>query len=442
MDICNADSSMGLPRRKINANSMKQLESNSINSDNKTNSEGKLIFPSGFLWGSATSAHQVEGGNFNDWTEWEKANANRLAQMAALRQAQGKKWPDYILERYPNPLQPENYISGRACDHYNRYEQDFDIARELGQNAHRFSIEWSRIEPEEGKFNEAEIEHYRKAIKSLCERDLEPFVTLWHWTIPLWFRDKEGWLNKKSPEYFSRYAEKIVSALPEVKFWITLNETNVYSGHGYMKGVWPPQEHSLFDYLRVNHHLSLAHKAAWKFIKSKNPTSQVGVAHNIFYFTKFLSFFRDYIYNHLFLNSIRNYHDFIGINYYHSDRDTKEKSEFLNWSIDPESFNSVLKDASRYKKPVYVFENGIADAQDEKRAKFIKDHLSFMHKAIKEGVDVRGYFYWSLLDNFEWDKGFWPRFGLVEIDYKTLERHIRPSAYEYAKICKNNKLEL
>jgi len=400
-------------------------------------------FPDGFLWGSATSAHQVEGGNFNDWTEWEHANSARLAAEAARRHTKAPtRIPDYILERYPNPLQPENYISGQACDHYNRYEQDFDIAKELGQNAHRFSIEWSRIEPEEGKFNEAEIEHYRKVIRALKARGLEPFVTLWHWTIPLWFRDMGGWLNKKSPEYFSRYTEKMVSALPDVNFWITLNETNVYTGHGYIKGLWPPQRRSLFDYLRVNHHLSRAHKAAWKVIKHINPASQIGVAHNILYFTKFFSFFKDYIYNRLFLNSIRHCQDFVGINYYYSDRDTKDKSEFLNWSIDPEGFSSVLKKAGRYQKPIYVLENGIADIQDEKRTKFIKDHLSFMRKAIEEGADIRGYFYWSLLDNFEWDKGFWPRFGLVEVDYKTMERKIRPSAYEYAKICKNNTLNI
>lgn len=265
----------------------------------------KLQFPKGFYWGAAASAHQVEGNNHNDWTEWEKKNAKRLAEEAGK-----KKWPDYILNPPAggsNPLQEENYISGKACDHYNRFREDFDIAKSLGHNAHRFSIEWSRIEPEQGKFDEKEIEHYRQVILALKERGIEPFVTLWHWTIPLWFRDIGGWLNKKSPEYFSRYTEKMVSALPNVKFWITLNETNVYTGHGYIKGLWPPQRCSLFDYLRVNHHLSRAHIEAWKIIKRANSGNQIGVAHNIFYFTKFLSFFKDYIYNRLFLNSIRHY---------------------------------------------------------------------------------------------------------------------------------------
>src|SRR3989344_4765636 len=133
-------------------------------------------FSEGFLWGAATSAHQVEGNNHNDWTQWEKENAERLSKESG--------------EKYL----PENYISGKACDHYNRYEEDFDIAKSLGHNAHRFSIEWSRVEPEEGKFNEKEIEHYRDVIRALRERGIEPFVTLWHWTVPIWFQKRGGWL--------------------------------------------------------------------------------------------------------------------------------------------------------------------------------------------------------------------------------------------------------
>lgn len=168
----------------------------------------KLEFPKNFYWGSATSAHQVEGNNHNDWTEWELKNAKRLVEKARQSPPTGG-WPDYILNKYPNPLQEENYISGRACDHYNRFREDFDIAKSLGHNAHRFSIEWSRIEPEEGKFNEKEIEHYRQVISALKERGIEPFVSLWHWTNPIWFAKRGGWLNKNSPKYFERYSNKI-----------------------------------------------------------------------------------------------------------------------------------------------------------------------------------------------------------------------------------------
>lgn len=396
----------------------------------------ELKFPEGFLWGAATSSHQVEGGNTNDWSEWERKNANRLAQIAIR-----KKWPDFILQNYPSPLEPQNYISGQACNHYNRFIEDFDIAKSLGHNAHRLAIEWSRIEPEEGKFDEKEIEHYREVIKSLRERGMEPFVTLWHWTLPLWVRDIGGWENKKTIGYFARYAGKIAQALgSEVKFWIVLNEVNVCSGLGYFKGVWPPERRSLMEYLRVNRHLAQAHIAVYDIIKKNNLAAQIGVAHNMIYFTGLGAGIKRYIYNFLFLNSIRRYQDFVGVNYYRSEKDIKECSD-TGWSIDADGFYQVLKNAGRYEKPIYVLENGIADAKDTKRGNFIKEHVGAMKKAIDEGADIRGYFYWSLLDNFEWDKGFWPRFGLVEIDYKTLERKIRPSALEYAKICRSNKLE-
>jgi beta-glucosidase len=357
-----------------------------------------------FFWGAATSAHQVEGGNRNDWTEWERA---------------------HNLE-----------MSGVACDHYNRFREDFDIAKSLGHNAHRFSIEWSRIEPEEGKFDEREIQHYREVILALRERGIEPFVTLWHWTIPLWLRDRGGWFNKKSPEYFTRYAERMVKEFSDVKFWITLNETNVCTGKGYWKGMWPPGQRSLVRYIVSNHYLSQAHIAAYKIIKATQPQAEVGIAHNMIYFTRFPAWVKNYIYNHFFLRSIAQSQDFIGINYYFSDRDTKERSD-MNWPIDSEGFYSVLKDAAQYQKPIYILENGIADAKDEKRAKFIQDHVATMKKAMSEGVDVRGYFYWSLLDNFEWSHGFKPRFGLVEMNYQTMERTIRQSAWEYKKIIDN-----
>src|SRR3989338_7255750 len=163
-----------------------------------------------FYWGAATSSHQIEGGNSNDWTEWEKTHAKRLA-LGAKRTT----WPEFILKNYPSPLEPENYISGKACDHYNRFREDFDIAKSLGHNAHRFSLEWSRIEPEEGRFDEKEIAHYREVIAALRERGMEPFVTLWHWTLPLWLRNQGGWENKKTIQDFVLYAEKIVELLGE-----------------------------------------------------------------------------------------------------------------------------------------------------------------------------------------------------------------------------------
>lgn len=391
--------------------------------------EGEMKFPEGFLWGSATSAYQVEGGiRSNDWAE-------------AARQ--GKAPP-----------------AGYACDHYNRYEADFDIAKSLGQNAYRFSIEWARIEPEEGRFDEAEIEHYQKMVTALRERGVEPFVTLWHFTLPIWFAHMGGFENKKAPFYFSRYCEYVVKKLGQgsgaPKFWITINEPSIFALMGFLNGVGPPfkkwfRPFGLFHYLRVMESLAVSHNVAYQRIKTINPGFQIGVAtQNMNFesnrnpFNRFLAKFSIWLFwNHKFLQKIRERQDFIGLNYYihkkFGDKTVYEKND-RGWDIYPKGIYNVLMELKRYHKPVYVTENGIADAKDTKRAKFIKDHLYWVKRAIDDKINIRGYFYWSLLDCFEWERGFGPRFGLVEVDFDTIERKIRPSAHEYKKICENNSL--
>jgi beta-glucosidase len=431
----------------------------------------KLKFPDGFLWGAATSAHQVEGGNINDWSEWEKENAERLAKEA------GNKWKPWQQEKFPEMFEPQNYISGRACDHYNRYETDFDIAKGLGHNAHRFSIEWSRIEPEEGKFNDAEIEHYRNVIKAIKDHGMEPFVTLWHWTNPVWVRDIGGWGNKKTIEYFCRYAEKVVSSFPEIKFWVVLNEPTVYASLSYIKGTQPPGVKNIFRSRRVINNLVKAHLKAYDVIHNLNSATMVGTPCSVNYWipykeklsNRILAATMNSLEGH-FLKKIEHKADFVALQYYRSItvgfkrggnflgiidnrlHDSGDDVTDLDWKIYPEGIYYFLKKNAKYNLPIYITENGIADSSDSKRKKFIKDHLYWIHKAISEGVDVRGYFYWSLIDNIEFveDRGFWPRFGLVEVDYsaksgsasggKTTERKIRPSAWEYAKICKSNEL--
>ena len=371
-----------------------------------------------FFWGAATSAHQVEGGNKNDWTEFEREKG---------------------LEQ-----------SGLACDHYNRFREDFDIALSLGHNAHRLSIEWSRVEPREGEFDEVAMEHYRDVIAALRERGLEPFVTLWHWTIPIWFRNRGGWVWRGAPDAFTRFAERMARALPEVRFWITLNEPDVYTTNGYLKGIWPPGIRSLRGFFRANKNLIEAHRKSFIAIKNLNPSAEIGIAQNVAYFeaargslvNRAIKNFLEYYGPRYVLDRISDFQDFVGVNYYSRNwidwglykNENKSVSD-MGWEIYPEGMYYVLKStAKRYSKPIYVLENGIADAKDEKRAKFIREHIEVMQRAMREGVDVRGYFYWSLLDNFEWAHGFKPRFGLVEVDYKTMARKVRNSAYEYRRL--------
>lgn len=388
----------------------------------------ELKFRKDFLFGAATSAHQVEGNNFNDWSVWEKSEKRkRQLEKAGLIKKYGY----------------ENFISGAACDHYNRYEEDFDIAKSLGHNAHRFSIEWSRIEPEEGKFNQKEIEHYRGVIRALKSRGLEPFVTLWHFTFPVWV--EKGWLHPKSVFYFTRYAEKVAAELGEdVKFWITINEPMTYSFAMYLSEGWIHNERNSFKCFSQIGKMAEAHKSAYFAIKKINPDFQIGIAKNNTYFTRLVNWcpfewaiakICQFIKNDWFLEKIKNHQDFIGLNYY---REVKIDPIFfllgggrrgerndMGWLINPKGIYYLLLNLKKYDKPVYITENGIPTEDEERRTKFIEDHLHWIGQAIKNGVDVRGYFYWSLLDNFEWAHGFWPKFGLVGIDEKTTRRVVK-----------------
>ena len=413
-------------------------------------------FPRGFLWGAATSAHQVEGENRNDWTEWERKNARRLAQSAKDNPPPGG-WPGYILKSYPNPLQEENYISGRACDHYHRFREDFDIAKQLGHNAHRFSIEWSRIEPEEGKFDEREIEHYREVIRALRERGLEPFVTLWHYTLPIWVAQQDGWMNPNAPQWFVRYAERMAVAFKDlVKFWVTQNEPETVARNSYLIGARPPQKKNFFLAYSALRRMCRAHVEAYRAMKAINPSFQIGIAETLVYFDAYkhrlihrlalipLRWWR----NNPIFSSFVAASDYIGLEYYFHTRvrlnpwtsqwgfqyNENAVVSDLGWELYPQGLLSLLHSLKRYKKPIYILEHGLADATDQHRSWYIRESLKYVAKAIGEDVDVRGYLHWSFLDNFEWQGGFWPRFGLVEVDYKTLVRKIRPSAWEYKKI--------
>lgn len=399
----------------------------------------KLQFPKGFLWGTATSSHQIEGGNLNNWSEWEKKNAQRLAQEAAKKYDWLPNWPQIKKEAQDT----DNYISSRSCDHYNLYEQDFNLVKELNQNVHRFSLEWSRLEPEEGCFSQSEFEHYKKVLLSLKKRNIKPFVTLWHWTNPLWITKRGGWLDKKTPQYFERYVKEVMKNLGQLAdFWITINEPLIFAKQ-FLDQDSPGRVKNFSSVVLVIKNLVTAHKKAYQVIHQSSK-KKVGISKNCIYFEGWpIDKLAGYFWNHYFLKKIKNHQDFIGLNYYHHHRfggnENKEISD-LGWEIYPQGIYRVLLELKQYKQPIYITENGLADAQDSKRTKFIIEHLKWVYQAMQEGVDVRGYFYWSLLDNFEWNKGFWPRFGLIEVDFETLERKIRPSAYLFAHICQSNCL--
>lgn len=403
-------------------------------------------FPQGFFWGAATSAYQVEGENVHsDWWYWEKE--------ARLKD-----------------------LSGEACRHYELYPADFNLAKSLNHNAHRLSIEWARVEPEEGKFNQEAIVHYRQVLKYLKGLGIEPFVTLHHFTNPLWFAKNIGWESKKSVIYFNRYVEKIAFELgKEVKFWLTINEPMVYVYQSYLLGLWPPQKKSFSVTKRVISNLIKAHCSSYQTIHKIYNTNNfikpsVGIAANLQFFLpctnrpqdKFAAYLRDKLFNRYFIDKItaRRNLDFIGINYYTRSivelRGLGLKNLFLDtcqanhhpaaknslgWDICPSGLYQLLLAFKKYHLPIAITENGICIDDDSVRWDFIREHLQQVSLAIEKGVDIFAYLYWSLLDNFEWDKGFNPRFGLIDVDYSSYERRVRESAKKLAVVCRNNQLD-
>lgn len=411
------------------------------------------IFPEQFFWGASTASYQVEGSNNNQWSEWELANAKEFAQLAHTRLGWLPNWRDVR----DVAQDPDNYISGRGVEHLKRYKEDFDILEKLNLNSFRFGVEWSRLEPEEGKWNKSAFDYYKRYIQELRSRNIEPFLNIWHWTMPTWFAEKGGFEKRKNLQYFERFVQKVADELLEdVTYVITINEPNVYASFSYLTGEWPPQKKNLPTFLRVYINLASAHKRAYKILKTAKPHAQIGVAaqlaniqakhpHSVLdqISTKWMRYF----WNWWFLNRVSRHQDFVGFNYYFTDyyrgmikRDNPSVPvNDLGWYMEPEGlYPLLLRVWSHYKKPIIITENGVADGDDQYRQWWIEETIVAMERALSQGVKVHGYLHWSLLDNFEWKYGWWPKFGLVEVDRQNdMKRTIRPSAKWFAERIKN-----
>jgi beta-glucosidase len=403
-------------------------------------------FPKGFHWGAATASYQVEGGI--EHTDW--AHAAREGRVPRC---------------------------DKAINHYERYEEDFDLAQSLGHTAHRLSIEWARIEPKEGVFDATAILHYREVLRALQKRGMRPYVTLWHFTLPLWFTEKGGFENPDSPALFARYCSYVVSELAQYcTDFSTMNEPIVFATNGWLRGTWPPfkrfvffdflritnsgRQHEaryakglspFFLYLRVIRSLARAHNSAYAAIKNSNPHVDVSIVKHVILFhansnpiNQVIAWCANWWWTHRFMRLVSNSCDSIGLNYYFHRKfgDTKVYAKTdMDWDIYPEGIYDALMMLQRYKKPLFVSESGIADEKDDRRASYIEKQVEGVWRALEQGVPVTAHFYWSLLDNYEWALGFEKRFGLIAIDYTTLTRTIRPSAYRYKRICEQNGLE-
>ena len=401
-----------------------------------------------FIFGASTSAHQVEGFNTNDWSEWEKVNAKRLATEAPHKFEH--LVPDWQAIK-SEATNPDNYISGSAVDHWHRFSEDVLVMRDLGIKAYRFSIEWSRMEPLKGYWDEEAIDHYAKVIDELKSNGIEPWVTLWHRTNPLWIKNLGDWSNSKTVQFYLRFVDVVVSRYGEkVKYWMPLNEPVMSMGGGYLTGEYPPNRKNIFVAYKVLKNFVSAHNGAYKLIHSKLSEVYVGMPHAAFYLEAYKGKMINkttvklghYFANWLILNKVRKYCDFIGVQYYtrglvdwFRQVPGDGRKTDMGWEIYPKGLYKFMKLVwERYRLPMVVTENGVTDAKDEYRAWAIEAHLDQVFRARDEGVDVRGYFYWSLLDNLEWDKGFWPKFGLVSVNRATMERTVRESARKYKEI--------
>lgn len=396
-----------------------------------------LPFPPDFLWGAATSSHQVEGGNTNnDWWAWEER------------------------------VQPPEKRSGQAADQWHRWSDDVQLIKELGHNAHRLSLEWSRIEPQEGVFDEDAIAHYKQLLSTLQSRGIKTVVTLHHFTNPQWLSAKGGWLSSCVVKDFTRYTEKVVGSLGKhIDYLITINEPGVFAFMSYQAGIWPPQTKSSWKMLHILWNMAKAHKQAYKLIRQHSPSLPVGIAQNMTTFEpvhpenlreRFAAFLLHRFNNLSFywMSGLRT-HDFLGVNYYFHRRldatgrfwpkfqepnETKRPVSDLGWELFPTGLGKIVSSLRHLRKPILITEHGLADADDSRRPEFLQKSLEGLSEAIKAHSPIIGYLHWSLLDNFEWADGFTPRFGLVEVDYKTQKRTPRASALLYKKIIEDSTL--
>lgn len=398
------------------------------------------------MWGASMSAHQVEGGQTNQWTVWEHENAPSLAARAPYQYGELDNWDD--IKRLATT--PANYVSGRAVDHYHRYAEDFQIAKGMGLDTLRVGIEWSRIEPEDGAWNAEAIEHYRRYLGEMKQQGLTPVVTLFHFTLPVWFADRGGFEKRKNIAYFTRFVEKVLDEYGEhLRYIITINEPTIYASQSYLRGMWPPAMQSKKAFSSVLQNLITAHNRAARLIRGRSRRYQVSMAHHVShvyagddaYLSETTARQLSYWKNHYVIKRTIRSSTFIGLNYYGSDRvygyrvhNPDQQVSDMGWDMQPSDIHYVLEDlADRYKKPIFITENGLADADDQHRGWWLSQTIGAIHQAMQSGVSVLGYLHWSLLDNFEWDKGRWPRFGLVSVDYRSMERTPRDSAKLYAQ---------
>jgi beta-glucosidase len=421
-----------------------------------TMAQATFHFPRGFLWGTATAAYQVEGNNPNsNWWAWEQ-QPGKIAN---------------------------GYKSGLACDWWTgRWRDDFQRAAEGAQNAHRMSIEWSRIQPTPDRWDDAALNRYVEMVRGLSELNITPLITLHHYSDPQWFVENGGWENESAAEYFEKYVRRVVQALKDyVSLWCTFNEPNGYATLGFIQGIFPPGKKDFNLGFKVMVNMVRAHAAAYHAIHQIQPQAWVGMAH---YYRSlvpskswspldrlsirllmglnevFASAANDgvvkFIHMRKQVREAKATQDYLGIDYYTRDyvsfnllhynelfgrryfREGADLSSTGFLANEPLGMYEALKWGLKFNLPIIITENGFDDSDDRVRPRFIIEHLHQVWRAVNFNWPIKGYFHWTLVDNFEWERGWTQRFGLWELDVDTQARHKRPSANLYAEICREN----
>jgi beta-glucosidase len=418
--------------------------------------KGTYTFPEGFLWGTATAAHQVEGRNHNNtWYAWEQEEGRII----------------------------DGHKSGSACDWWGgRWREDFDRAQGGNQNAHRLSVAWSRIQPAPDVWDENALDRYREMLVGLQSRKMKPMVTLHHFSEPLWVAELGGWENEGIVDLFSTFVRKTVEALkPYCDLWVTINEPNVFAFSAFIEGVFPPGKKDIKTALRVMQHMIQAHTRAYTIIHDLQPDARVGIAHHYrgfkpaswlpsdrwtanIYHTLFNDLIPRTLNDGVFNTIIKKEHfanavgtqDFFGLNYYTTEQvrfDLLARKDLYSKRTYPEGtalsetgfianmpggMMDSVRWASKYGLPIIITENGVEDSQDNLRSRYLIEHLHTLWGAMNTDAVVEGYFHWSLVDNFEWERGWTQRFGLWGLDRETQARIRRPSVNLFAEICRMN----
>jgi beta-glucosidase len=394
-------------------------------------------FPADFLWGSATAGHQVEGGNVN--TDW------------------------WVFEH--DPTTPARESSGDGIDHLNRFAGDFELLASLRHNAHRFSVEWACIEPAEGEFSRAALDHYGRVLDALHSHRLIPFLTLHHFTLPRWFAERGGWLAPDALAVFDRYCRVVLKFLGErTRFVCTINEPQMVALHGYLEGYHPPGRTSHVLWKRVGRILLDAHRVAVRAVHDLCD-AKPGLAVQL----PLLVPARDDPASRAFCAELEaeivdlyldglvgpDRGDWLGVQYYRKQWVDPASPTFfapppagthvtqMGWAVHPDGLRHMLQLAgARTGLPLYVTENGIATEDDRERIDYLESHLRAVARARREGVDVRGYLHWSAFDNFEWSEGYRPKFGLIAVDRTDgYRRTPKSSALALARVAASGRID-